>query len=403
MVLCDEHMFNRKPMSVTKLLFVFLTFSVLICIVPSSIALAPGETMIHYLNESQGFAMEYYQAWSLLEDANGVTLALKDVSVSAGRTQWSSLSDLRSNIVSEVRETCQALADSEYIVTGNRYQVACYLSYERQISVGTLEAYEYVETVGWSNYGIFEKMLFFPRGSGGIYSTHFLARTQDDYRMFEQQADDIMHSFRLVTKTTFDVQGISADRAAMTIDGTRYAGNDLPKTLWLEYRSSHTISVYASVPPATEGTRYTFLQWSDSRSNETSRTIVLTDDIQSSYVAKYRTQYLLTVKSDYGSPQGGGWYASGTNVTISVVSPIFMPGLMGSLGARRTFVMWESSDGKYQSSNQTASVVLQAPMTVVAVWREDYPAVYLVALAAAGAAIAASVVLFLKRRRAGKP
>jgi hypothetical protein len=181
---------------------------------------------------------------------------------------------------------------------------------------------------------------------------------------------------------TFDVEGVgtedwSASRS-VTVDGTSYSGIDLPKSLRFDYKSSHAVSVMSIVPAMTQGTRYVFVDWNDG-SEDPSRTVVAEEGRL--YFAEYKTQYLLTVESERGNPQGGGWYDSGASAAVSVNSTIPMEGIMGILGARYVFASWHDSSDQVQSSGPRLTVVVDSPRTLRAVWREDYQLVYIIVAA----------------------
>ncbi len=175
----------------------------------------------------------------------------------------------------------------------------------------------------------------------------------------------------------------------LTVDGRFYIGPQLPLTF--ELGSTHRLQVSAMVPGG-PGVRYVFLQWSDG-SKELVRTITFTTPL--SLTAIFQTQYELLVISDFGSPQGQGWYDAGIQATFSITSPQPSPGVLGLLGGKAIFQGWS---GNSTATTLTASILMDAPKTVRAIWMVDNTQPYLI-LVGLIAAIAVVIVIVAKRRR----
>jgi len=110
-------------------------------------------------------------------------------------------------------------------------------------------------------------------------------------------------------------------------------------------------------------------------------------------VAQYTTQYLLNVNSPggMGNPQGGGYYNAGSTAQFSVTSP------QGYL-IQQVFVQWQ---GDYTGTSPQASITMNGPKTVTAVWTTSYTNAY-VAGGAVIVIIIIAVALAARRRRGGK-
>jgi hypothetical protein len=113
---------------------------------------------------------------------------------------------------------------------------------------------------------------------------------------------------------------------------------------------------------------------------------------------QYQKQYYLKVISDYGNPQGEGWYDNGAKATFSVASPIPQAGVLGLLGGRMVFRAWT---GDSSSTSVSASIWMNGPKTVTAEWSTDNTLVYVVI----GAIVAVLIValLLVRRRRKATP
>ena len=70
----------------------------------------------------------------------------------------------------------------------------------------------------------------------------------------------------------------------------------------------------------------------------------------------YTTQYYLTVKSEYGSSKGEGWYDACSKATISVASS-------------RDVYVFSGWTGDLTSSDAVSTVVMDKPKTVIATWK----------------------------------
>ncbi len=114
----------------------------------------------------------------------------------------------------------------------------------------------------------------------------------------------------------------------------------------------------------------------------------------------YVAEYYLTVNSQYSNAKGSGWYPAGSTASFSIdESSISFEGALGALGARYVFERWT---GDSSSTNPSASVEMDGPKTVTALWREDYGNAYAIII---GAPIIVAILLVLafslrRKRRA---
>ena len=132
---------------------------------------------------------------------------------------------------------------------------------------------------------------------------------------------------------------------------------------WYDAGSTATISVASIEEPTT---RHIFTGWSGDYSEDIATASVIMDSPKS-ITANWRTDYLLTIESTYGEPEGEGWYESGSTVTISVAPS---EGML----IRHIFAGWS---GDYSGDTATASLTMDSPMAVTANWRTDYTRLYM--------------------------
>jgi len=168
---------------------------------------------------------------------------------------------------------------------------------------------------------------------------------------------------------TISVSGIgSGDAANVRVDGVS-ASSIVPgesKSFEFDIGTSHTLTVDPYVTGGV-GIRYycSSGSWSFSSSG--------------SHVFEYATQYYLEVASEYGETKGSGWYDSGSTATFSVApSSIEMSGIEGLLGGRYVFDHWTLDS---DAATPEATIVMDEPKSVEAVWRIDTTSLFLLAVA----------------------
>lgn len=80
--------------------------------------------------------------------------------------------------------------------------------------------------------------------------------------------------------------------------------------------------------------------------------------------ANYTTEYKLTVQSEYGKPQGNGWYISGTNASFSVLNLVTYDN-----GTQRVFNHWGQD---YGSASNQGWIIMNSPKTVQAYFATQF-------------------------------
>lgn len=137
------------------------------------------------------------------------------------------------------------------------------------------------------------------------------------------------------------------------------------------------------------GTKYVFKGWNIDGVLQSGNPVSVTMDKPHNAVAVYETQYQLIVDSQYGDPQGAGFYAAGSTATFSVTSPT---GLL----IQQVFTGW---DGDFTGTDPTGTVTMDAPHKVHANWTTSY--LQLGILGAIAAAVVVILLLFKRRRGRG--
>jgi M6 family metalloprotease-like protein len=108
--------------------------------------------------------------------------------------------------------------------------------------------------------------------------------------------------------------------------------------------------------------RYVFRQWSDGVASN-SRSVTVSSDMTLS--VDFRLQFLLSLEPSGGVTSGGGWYDSGTLVTIAATSPSNV--IDGQ--SRLVFQCWS---GDTESNSTTMTVTMSRPYRMIANWKSQY-------------------------------
>ncbi|MBC7188508.1 MAG: hypothetical protein H5U38_15905 [Calditrichaeota bacterium] len=123
--------------------------------------------------------------------------------------------------------------------------------------------------------------------------------------------------------------------------------------------SVHTVST-SSPQQGGAGVQYLFEAWSNGNPRTHNLVTPARDD---TLVARFRTQFFLTVQSAHGSPSGQGWYDSGTQAAFRVTTPD------SQAGTRHLFERWT---GDYTGVSPSGAVVMDRPKTVTATWKTQH-------------------------------
>lgn len=214
-------------------------------------------------------------------------------------------------------------------------------------------------------------------------TTNYTASDPDLTTQHPQISDNYGGQLSLLIKVTADVgPDLPQDISLLSIDGKMYSPAELPVSFIWAPGSGNDFQAVSSVSGG-NGIQYVFDSWDDGNASA-SRAI----SYGGTYTANYSTHYYLTVESDYGQPEGEGWYSSGSMATISVAS---------SEGAiiRQVFIGWS---GDCSGTTASASVIMDVPRTVVANWKTDYMQLYLI-IGGGVIVVGALIVVLMMRRR----
>jgi hypothetical protein len=154
--------------------------------------------------------------------------------------------------------------------------------------------------------------------------------------------------------------------------------------------ASFSVTPYIELPD----TRHIFIGWSGDFTGPASQGLILMD-APKSLIADWRTEYLLTLNSEYGRPVGAGWYDELNSVNISI-EPV-----QGFI-IRQMFDGWTGDLASVQSS---VTVTMDSPKVITATWHTDYVQLYIfivVILVVAGIGTTV-IIIIVRRKRAALP
>jgi len=131
---------------------------------------------------------------------------------------------------------------------------------------------------------------------------------------------------------------------------------------WYNAGNVATIEVQPTVQYQ-NATRMLFNGWNSTAiANSPTIQIIVTAPMR--LLASWRTQYLVDIKSEYGTATGGGWYDAGSSAQATVPAEIDYAN-----GTRRVFAGWS---GDYSGSSNTVALGVNAPRTLNAQWKTQY-------------------------------
>jgi M6 family metalloprotease-like protein len=131
---------------------------------------------------------------------------------------------------------------------------------------------------------------------------------------------------------------------------------------WYDAGSVVTVGVQSTVQYP-NSTRMIFNGWSSTTLGN-SPTAQITVNSPTSLLAAWKTQYLVTVQSEYGSASGAGWYDAGSSAQLSI-----QPEVDYNNQTRRIFTGWT---GDVSATSTGLTLTANKPLNVVAEWVTQY-------------------------------
>ncbi len=131
---------------------------------------------------------------------------------------------------------------------------------------------------------------------------------------------------------------------------------------WYNAGSVVTVGVQSTVQYP-NGTRMIFNGW-NSPTLGSNPTTQITVNSPISLLAAWKTQYLVTVQSEYGAATGAGWHDAGSSVQLSI-----QPEVDYNNETRRIFTGWA---GDVSGNSTDVTLTISEPINAVAQWTTQY-------------------------------
>jgi ribosomal protein L40E len=237
------------------------------------------------------------------------------------------------------------------------------------------------------------------------YQVHFwvwIGTLSGSYNWIDtgNQLENTFFEVKLPARLTVRVQPASlSSQVRLKVDGkdSAFSAGDELSTMIVS-GIMHRVDVTQAIPTS-EDARYVVQGWSDTRSAKESRSLML--DADTIITVTYGRQFVLKVRSEYGTAMGEGWYDEGTTASFSVWPPeIAYNGFLGTVGLKHLFTGWT---GAASTSSTQGSLTMDGPKTVMARWTTTYAPRFigfLVMIIGVIALIVAVPILFSRRKRA---
>ncbi len=157
------------------------------------------------------------------------------------------------------------------------------------------------------------------------------------------------------------------------------------KESWHESGSQVIASVEPSIDQGNQ-TRRVFARWLGGAQGTTPVIEVLVDRPKT-LRTEWRTQYFVSVTSQFGETRGSGWHDSGSSVPVNVSSTV------NGILVRQVFDGWR---GDLHADSPDTRVLVDSPKVITAKWRTDY--IQLIGVVGVVAGIVVAGVLLRRRK-----
>jgi hypothetical protein len=155
----------------------------------------------------------------------------------------------------------------------------------------------------------------------------------------------------------------------------------------------HDAGSAISIPPPRspidwdKGTRFLFDGWILDGKRIGPGALRVEMDSPHSLEAVYKTQYYLSIETEYGTARGAGWYDAGSIASFSV------DGEVGGWPVKYVFQKWS---GDFEGETPSGTLTMDRPKTIRAVWRADYTGLLILLALIIAAVLAAFAALMLR-------
>lgn len=337
--------------------------------------------LFYFTGHSEKGCMSTYNAYYPDTAISNHNTCYADTWISA--YELSSWLRLDSERVAIILDSCYAARFNSKLIDSGRAILASSSANERACCKGTRNVFTYYLTKAFNEFGIADLNGDYELSAEELFQyaeTETISETED---FGEEQhpvlSDDYSGELSLLMKCIFSTEpDLPAGPDILTVDDKAYSS--FPFELTWAPGSVHDLGILPLLDTG-NGTRYIFTSWND---GDDSDSRIISDG--GAYTANYLTQYQLLIKSEYGEPEGQGWYDEDSTATISA------PPIEGMI-VRHAFTGWS---GDFAGATPTATLTVNSPMAVTANWRTDYTQLYILI---AGLIVLVAIPIVIRRRR----
>jgi rhamnogalacturonyl hydrolase YesR len=183
--------------------------------------------------------------------------------------------------------------------------------------------------------------------------------------------------------------------SGIKVDGVQYTPEQIPLSFEWEEGSNHALQVIPAIIDCGNWTRRVFDGWYEGGKLISSE-LSLTFSVNRSrnLEARWRTQYFVTASTPYSTVEGEGWYSEGVFAEVRLAETE-----VGGPLVRYVFDGWEGLKPEDRVlGSGVASVYVDGPRVLRAVWRADYSRAYALAFILMAGVVAVGFLVFSRRR-----
>ena len=133
------------------------------------------------------------------------------------------------------------------------------------------------------------------------------------------------------------------------------------QSAWVPEGEAVDLAVRPTVIQIDNGTRLAFRAWNISTPVTVDRPLAVR--------AVWVEQFLLTVRTDVGSPVGQGWYDKGSKASVWIEPSVPGDGVLGLLGVRLVLRGWRTEEG---AEIDPSNIDMDFPLVVIPLYETDY-------------------------------
>ena len=137
-----------------------------------------------------------------------------------------------------------------------------------------------------------------------------------------------------------------------------------PQIFYWQPGQTHQISAQ-EIQDGSGGIRYHYNRWQHIASRE--NTILLSSGVKT-YTVLFDTSYQVIIDSDFGTPEGAGWYPSGATISLNVDSLVNSD----TTGIRNRFISWNVIGSTTTYPQTELQLWVNEPKTAQINWNREY-------------------------------